>query len=353
MIFHKASLSVDSSQDSRRVEGIAADWLARRDSGAWSQADEAMFLAWQKESTLHRVAVIRLQTVWQQADRLQALGAGVPRGNIPAPGQWSTRQAPERRSGNSTSRAVGIKARARGRYQAIGASLAAAVAAIVIGVFISIDTTTYRTAVSENQVVHLSDGSRVTLNTDSKVRVLLTASERRIELQRGEVFFEVSKDPSRPFVVYADGRTVTAVGTRFSVRRVKDDLRVVVTEGKVRVADDVPGNVEPAVELTAGNIARISDAGVLVRETSIPEAEQSLSWRSGFVMFRATALAEAVAEFNRYNERQLVLADPELAEFRIGGHLRLTNLDAFVRMLEQEYPIRASHEDDRIVLSRR
>jgi transmembrane sensor len=312
-----------------------------------------MFLAWQQESTLHRVAVIRLQAVWQRADRLQALGAGVPRGNIPAPGQWATRQAPELRSRDSISRAVGIKAWVRGRHKAIGASLVAAVAALVIGVFISIDTTTYRTAVSENQVVHLSDGSRVTLNTDSRIHVSLTASERRIDLQRGEVFFEVSKDPSRPFVVYADGRRVTAVGTKFSVMRMKDDLRVVVTEGKVRVADGAPDNVAPAVELTAGNIARISDAGVLVREISIPEAEQSLSWRSGFVMFRATALAEAVAEFNRYNERQLVLADPELAEFRIGGHLRLTNLDAFVRMLEQEYPIRASREDDRIVLSRR
>src|SRR5262249_53716895 len=152
------------------------------------------------------------------------------------------------------------------------------------------------------------------------------------ELQRGEVFFEVSKDPSRPFVVYADGRRVIAVGTKFSVMRMQDDLRVVVTEGKVRVADGTRDNVESAVELTAGDIARISDAGTLVREISILEAEQALSWRSGFVMFRATALAEAVAEFNRYNQRQLVLADPELAGFRIGGHLRLTNLDAFVRM---------------------
>lgn len=344
---------MDSSHDSRRVEEIAADWLARRDSGAWSQADQAMFLAWQEESTLHRVAVIRLEAVWQHADRLQALGAGVPRGNIPAPGQWSTRQVPERRSGDAIGRLDGIKVWARGRYKEIGASLVAAVAAIVVGVFISNDTTTYRTAVSENRVVHLSDGSRVTLNTDSRIHVSLTASERRIDLQRGEVFFEVSKDPSRPFVVYADGRRVIAVGTKFSVMRVQDDLRVVVTEGRVRVVERTPDNAEPAVELTAGNIARVSEAGVLVREISIPEAEQSLSWRSGFVMFRATALAEAVVEFNRYNERQLVLADPELAEFRIGGHLRLTNLDAFVRMLEQEYPIRASREDDRIVLSRR
>lgn len=350
---------MDSSHDSRRVEAIAADWLARRDSGAWSQADEAMFLAWQGKSTLHRVAVIRLEAVWQQADRLQALGAGVSRGNIPPSGQWSTNQVIERRGasssedGDGSSVSTGIKAWARTRYKVIGASLVAAIAAVFIGFFVIDDATTYRTAVSENRVVHLSDGSRVTLNTGSKIRVLLSASERRIELERGEAFFDVTKDPSRPFVVHADGSRVIAVGTKFSVRRMQDELRVVVTEGKVRVVESTPDSVGSTVDLTAGNIARVSDAGVLVREVSIPEAERSLSWRSGFVMFRATALAEAVAEFNRYNERQLVLADPELADLRIGGHLRLTNLDAFVRMLEQEFPIRASREDDRIVLSRR
>jgi transmembrane sensor len=74
--------------DSARIEREAADWLAKRDSGAWSEADARAFADWQNERTAHRIAVIRLQTVWDRADRLQALGAGVPRGQVPSPGVW-------------------------------------------------------------------------------------------------------------------------------------------------------------------------------------------------------------------------------------------------------------------------
>src|SRR5882724_8854243 len=84
LINDQASLSMDSA----RIEREAADWLARRDSGDWDEAQEQAFAAWQEQSTAHRVAVIRINTIWQKADRLQALGAGVPRGQVPAPGSW-------------------------------------------------------------------------------------------------------------------------------------------------------------------------------------------------------------------------------------------------------------------------
>lgn len=353
-----------SFRDSQTTERIAADWLAKRDGGTWTDADEAAFSAWQSESTTHRVAVIRLKTIWQQADRLQALGAGVAPGKIPPPGQWRTSPFFDRARANAPNDSELVlsspaepeeKPRARRLpvYAAIAATFLLTVTSGLVWYLLTEGVDTYHTAIGENQALHLADGSQVTLNTDSKIHVALTDSERRIELDRGEVFFEVAKDPSRPFVVGAGNKRVVAVGTKFSVLRTENDVRVVVTEGKVRVEDLSRKTIEPPVQLTAGNIARAGDAGVLVTENSLPKAEQALSWRSGYIVLRDTALADAVAEFNRYNKRQLVLADPQLGSLRIGGNLRPTNLEAFVRVLEQGFPIRAESEDDRIVLAPR
>lgn len=167
------------------------------------------------------------------------------------------------------------------------------------------------------------DGSNITLNTNSQLRVALTASERHVDLHQGEAFFEVAKDRQRPFVVEVGSKRVVAVGTKFSVRRDGDDVEVVVTEGKVRVEervapkhDGVEASASTPVFLTPGAIARATEAGVWVQRKSVREAEAHLSWRVGVLMFRDQNLAEAVAELNRYNVRQIVIADPPAARHR-------------------------------------
>ncbi len=123
----------------------------------------------------------------------------------------------------------------------------------------------------------MEDGSRITLNTDSQIRVDLTVKERRVELQQGEAFFEVAHDASRPFIVRAGNKRVIAVGTRFSVRREANDVRVVVTEGKVRVeTEGDPSSTSPE-PLVAGTVAQASSAGVLVQTEPLAQAEESLS----------------------------------------------------------------------------
>lgn len=139
-----------------------------------------------------------------------------------------------------------------------------------------------------------------------------------------------------------DGRHVVAVGTKFSVRREGDALEVTVTEGVVRLDDTF---------LTAGMIALAREDGVLVQRKSLAEAELHLSWRRGILMLRELPLSQAVAEFNRYNVRKLVLADPAVGALKVEGNFRPTNVLAFVRLLESGFPIQASVEGDRIVLS--
>jgi transmembrane sensor len=364
--------------DSTQIERQAADWLAKRDSDVWSETDARAFADWQSQCTACRIAVIRIQTIWQGADRLQALGAGVPRGQIPPPGSWrlspffdrGQRQvgplsfSPEASLGLDEDKNVPTnepaatplrpKMRASGirSLRAWAAVLVLALSAGVVGYFLTYDAIAYRSQIGAIKRISLSDGSTVTLNTDTVIHVRLSGTSRRIDLERGEAFFEVARDPRRPFLVSAAGERVVAVGTQFSVFRRAADLRVVVTEGEVKVEALKGGAaVRPATELPAGSIAQVDSAGVLVKQRTVAEAETYTSWRSGYINLTDTELATAVAEFNRYNKKKLVIADSAITALRIGGNLRAANVDAFVRVLEEGFPVRAQDQGDRIVLT--
>jgi transmembrane sensor len=196
--------------------------------------------------------------------------------------------------------------------------------------------------------IALRDGSRVTLNTASRVHVSLNESERHVELEAGEAFFEVAHDATRPFVVTAGTRRIIAVGTRFSVRMEGDEVRVVVTEGKVRFERDENAGAEL---LVAGQTAHSTRNAILVQEKTAHDAETALSWRSGYLTFDETTLADAVAEFNRYTERKIRIADPKLAAIRINGKFRSSNADEFVELLRSGFGIHAEETADIIRLS--
>ncbi len=361
-----------------QIEERAAQWLAKRDSGEWSDSDEAAFNAWLEQSTLHVVAFVRLEAAWTQAKRLKALSAGVQPCTVPSPEEWQLapffdKVAPsDMTTSVRASEGSGLSNHEQecqsitpnpptlappfSKRWALAASLL-----IVIGASIALYMwpfdSTYRTPVGGIASVPMSDGSKVTLNTDSKIRLAVTETERRVELERGEAFFEVAKDPNRPFVVEAGGKRVIAVGTQFSVRRDGNDVRVFITEGQVRIEDEAESAApkrsgdDNLFTLSAGSMARASDAGVLVQEKTVPEIESYLSWRTGHLIFRDTALADAIAEFNRYNTRKIIIEDPAVAAIRVSGKFRSTQFEAFVRLMEDGFPIRARRVGDQIVLA--
>lgn len=331
---------------SQRIERAAAAWLARRDSGRWDDADQAALDRWLEEDTAHVVAWLRIQSSWSRADRLKALGAGVRRGQVPEVGAWRfprfAAEAPASRPRRRPRRAL--------RAWAACLALAAAGAAVL---YRNVEASGYRTAVGRLEAVSLADGSTVTLNSDSRLEVDLSGPERHLALRQGEVFFEVAKDPARPFVVQVDGKRVVAVGTRFSVRRLQQEIRVAVTEGEVRVEAGDGDPAMPPARLKAGAVARVGAGGVLVQQRPLAEVEQSLSWRNGYLVFDDTPLDQAVAEFNRYQTRRIVVRDPTVARLRVGGNFRWSNADAFVRLLEEALPVHARRKGDEIELTRK
>jgi transmembrane sensor len=207
----------------------------------------------------------------------------------------------------------------------------------------------YRTEVGGMQRVSLADGSRITLNTDSEVRVALDDRERHVRLDQGEAFFQVAKDASRPFIVGVDGTRVIAVGTAFSVRRNGDEVLVVVTEGEVKIESTNRG----PVHVPAGNLARTRRDQITLQPQAAVELDAALSWRTGFLVFRETPLTVAAAEFNRYNARKIVVADAGVGSIRLSGKFRSTQHDAFIRLLEAGFPVRVQQAGDQVILTRR
>lgn len=345
--------------NSRRIERAAAAWLARRDAGDWSAREQAQLDAWLGESDAHRVAWLRLGSAWEQADRLKALGAGVPAGRIPPRGQWMLSphfDAPEARSPTNVF-ARGRAARTWRPSRMFAAAAAMLLMALLAGGWLlrwhdaepRPQPVVYRTGIGNSSSVRLADGSEATLSSDTVIAVSFSHEERELDLRHGEAFFEVRKDRSRPFVVHVDGRRVIAVGTRFAVRRDGDaGLRVVVTQGLVRL-ESVPDS-NAVTLLPPGSVAQLAGDTLDVRHLPVERARELLSWREGFVVFHDTPLADAVREFNRYNTRKLVIGDATIADLRVGGHFRWSNEEGFVRLIEQVFPIRSESRNGEFVL---
>ena len=366
-----------------RIERTAAAWLARRDAGGWSATDQARLDDWLAASVSHRVAWLRLQAAWRESGRLKALGAGLPAGMVPAPGQWASRwAAPGRKpavhvgSGRSidgerppgpqpgpldpAALVFAPRRPASSRRPRYAAAAATAIIALALALgwhahSPAVTPVAYGTPVGALETTALADGSEATLSSDSRIVVALSRRERHVELERGEAFFHAARDPERPFVVVTAGHRAVAVGTRFAVRRDAGGMRVVVTEGLVRLESDpaAGGGRQPTTLLPAGSVALAGPHGIVVHTGSVEQARQALSWRNGFLAFHDTTLAAAAAEFNRYNARKIVVADPAAGALRVGGNFRWSNAEAFVRLLERGFPVRAEYGDAAIVVHAR
>ena len=227
----------------------------------------------------------------------------------------------------------------------------------------------YVTGTGERRVIHLDDGSTVTMNTQSRLRVWLTRQRRDIELVDGEALFAVAHDARRPFRVHVGRTIVEAVGTEFSVYRGQHGTKVAVVEGRVRIfAYQSPASLilnsnavawsdlgaadfqrpPPPIPVSAREEAEVSGDGgsaapfdVERRKVSALELEHDLAWVNGQLIFDNASLAETVEEFNRYNRRKLRIADPTLAQLRIGGAFRSTNVDDLIVELHDLFGVRA------------
>jgi transmembrane sensor len=213
----------------------------------------------------------------------------------------------------------------------------------------------YASGRGEQRQVALADGSRMLVNTESEVRVDFTGRERAIELARGEAFFEVAKDATRPFVVRTASAEVRAIGTKFTVRRLDSDTEVIVTEGRVQVRRDGKTTSSAAatqpVAVVPGHLARVGSTSQPVQVASI-DAARATAWTVGNVEFEEATLAEVIRDVNRYAAREFLIDDPSLADIRLTGRFRLGDIESVKFALRDRFDIAATEDKGVIRLSR-
>ena len=338
-------MSFSANPTPEAIESAAAQWLARRDRGL-AAAEQDAYLQWLFESPAHGVAISRLEKTWRALDQLE---------------KWRPRYSPQPNPD--------LLAPPRRRYWRWSGALAAA--AMVVFAFITWGPRPAETVAPRQAIIHpgperltLEDGSIVELNAGAKVEVAFTPAERRVQLVRGEAHFTVAKNPSRPFIVSVNKLSVRAVGTAFSVSLNREAVSVLVTEGKVRL-DETPAateDAEPAPHelshVSAGQqaVINMSQASLPlvpeVREVTPSEIERALSWQGLRLEFVDMPLADVVAEFNRYNQRKLVIDDTRTGTMLVGGNFRADNVETFVRLLEAGFGVTAVSRGNEMVLRR-
>lgn len=218
----------------------------------------------------------------------------------------------------------------------------------------------FMTAVGERVTEKLPDGSEVTLNTDTELRVRYGGDDRIIDLLEGEAYFSIVHDAERPFGVRVGEHIVQAVGTAFNVRiQSEGEVEVTVTEGIVQILEEVDGqdgqprnDVTPwwkrslgGTGLVQGQVAMLDrQDGPTVREVSSlapVDLEVRLAWQRGILIFEGEPLETVLDEFSRYTSTAFMLGSHELADLRVGGYFRAGDIDGLLLALEDNFGIRA------------
>jgi len=201
----------------------------------------------------------------------------------------------------------------------------------------------------------------VRLNVGGEVLEQFTAAERRVLLTRGEAHFTVTKNPARPFIVSAGSMRVHAVGTAFNVNLQALQVEVLVTEGRVQVATDAAA-VSASSVVEAGERAVLPSGpapeggaprAIVVSRVDAAEMMRALAWHDSLLRLGGATLAELAIQFERHSGHRVILADPELAQMRIGGRFRADDVDGFANLLSTAFDVEVERASDGSLLLRK
>lgn len=304
------------SPSASEIDEAAADWAARIDGGG----SQAGLEAWLAAEPRAAGALLRAQAALSLMDRARALPS----------------ERPSHRPSRRTLLAAG-----------------SGVAAMVVGCVVWRASSTHRFSAGLGEVRHvpLPDGSSVMINTQSAIAADISKEVRRVRVREGEAWFRVAKDAQRPFVVEVGDTRVRAVGTAFSVRRDGSDVTVLVTEGVVEVWRE--GRADTAIRVAAGSKAFVqSDQPPQAFAAGANVIADTLAWRQGQIVLEGLTLAQAAGEFNRYNQRKLVVPDADLAAEVLVGRFRIDEPEAFAKTAASALEARVETDGELIRLSR-
>lgn len=326
---------VQLNSEDKRLEEVS-EWIAKMDRGL-DQTEQAEIKRWMGRDQRNAETLTRMAGLWDKMDALQQLADTFP--HTPK----DTR-------------------RAKTPVWAIAASilfLSALGVALWQSPFISqsdlvaqrvISENTYSTDVGESATFYLQDKTKVVLNTDSQLKVTYTDKQRLFELQQGELHVTVAHNKAQPLSVFAAGKLIQAVGTAFNVEIKNSEVELLVTDGKVLVAEK--GDVHSALEVTnvhlpvsslavsKGEKVALGSAQQQVLKLENDEIRADLSWQQGNLVFRGESLESAMREVSRYTNYEFELADSGLKQIQIAGLFKTGDVNGLLDALEQNFNVR-------------
>ena len=311
-----------TQETARELADQAAAWATRIDDGSVDPETDERLRRWLNADPRRRGALLRAEAALSFVDRSRALAGVIPR---PAPRPFWVRH----------------------RLMVAGMTLAVVAASVMS---LKVGSHHYGTELGEIRQVPLSDGTIVAINSQSAMVVEMRSAIREVTLDRGEAWFKVAHDTKRPFIVSAGRIRVRAVGTAFSVRRHDDGAEVQVTEGVVETW--TVGEEDRRIQVAAGSRAYIEEYEQPKPIQAPEEIERSLAWREGEIALEGQTLDEAVAQFNRYNAKKLLISDTSLAAEKLVGQFRATDPRTFAAAVATTLGAKVDEEGDTIRLSR-
>lgn len=341
--------------EEQEVRHRASEWIARLNAEDISAEERAQFELWRSAHPRHARAVAELSETWS---RFTAAGPVI-------------RTVSFAQSMNEVA-SVGVDTTAT-RSRRVGPlawAAALALVALVSVTWLYVSTlypaTAFATAIGEHSTISLPDGSTLELNSNSRARVEYSERRRVIRLIRGEAFFKVAHDTSRPFWVLGGDSWVRAVGTAFNVDLRSNSVRVTVSEGTVKVGSANPplDNIRldasaletiPVSVVTAGEEIDVTGTAAQMRRLTSVKLAHTVSWRQGTLYFENQPLGEVIEELRRYTPLQLEIEGEALRQLPIGGTFEANPQGAqtLLSLLENGLGLTVRRESGRVVIEDR
>ena len=346
-----------TTEASSVVESEALAWIAQLNGDDVSEKDLAAFREWVNRSPAHQKEIKELSELWDGLNILTVMDEPIRQADK------VSRQLRQNQARKDWRRRIILPA--------LGGAMAMSfLVTSPLWRTTDIDNSTYvaqmsvplvfKTAKGEHQTHSLEDGSVITMNTDSHIEVDFTQGQRNVRLLKGEALFSVEHDEKRPFLVFANDGIVRAVGTEFSVHIKDDFIDVLVSEGSVELSTLKPTKpisttttapikstkVASLGIIKAGHAAQVKDSKASIAIVSTDMIDAGLSWRAGRLEFTGEGLEEAIAEYARYSDLNIIISDPELKDIRLGGSFPTNKLDLFFTTLEVQFGIKVTHASE-------
>lgn len=306
----------------------ASAWLTRLQGAARSPAMENAFRLWLAENAANARAFARVADTWEI---------------IPGAARWDA------------ARIDSAAPRHRHRHTLFVAVAASVAVVLVVAGFVGfrLRAPVYQTSIGEIRSVTLTDGTRVTLNAATRLRVLYRKHERRIRLERGEAEFDDIENPQRPFVVQAAGYQVRALGTIFDIDSAPGHLDVTLFKGRVDVSRAAPAIGKPASSPTVLSPGeRLVIRGDGQARIDHPSLEAISAWQRGQAVFNDVPLVDAIAKINRYGGTPIRITDPALAEIRVSGVFPIHDPEEFAHAISSLRHLRVVRSPQSIAITR-